>query len=95
MSTVETVDMSNDPRYKMGREAGRFDRGEEFESDMPYFHEEIERLVGAKYVNWKWIGGQLEVSSFSSIDPAYVQGYEVGYQEGPQKKTTRKPKRKG
>ena len=77
-------DMENNRRFKWGRLSGRFDKGADLDSDIPWLCTPRERLHEHKLQN----------ISFQDIDPIYVKGYELGYEEGPQEETQKKGKKR-
>lgn len=77
-------DLENNRRFNHGRDAGRFDKGAEIDSDMPWLCEPA--IIKHK--------DHLVETCFQEIDPIYVKGYELGYEEGPQDIDARKPRRK-
>lgn len=81
-----TKEYSTHPRFKVGKEAGVFDRAEEIESDMEFYITPTERLLDADFINYKWKNGDIVVQSFAEFDPAYVAGYQEGYKQGPKRK---------
>lgn len=73
-------ELENNRRFMQGREAGRFDKGADLDSDLHWLTDPQERKHD----------GKIQEISFKEIDPLYVQGYEVGYEEGPQVKKGKK-----
>lgn len=76
-------DLENNRRFQVGRASGRFDKGADLDSDMPWLTTVRERKHNDK----------LQDIAFDEIDPIYVKGYELGYEEGPQEEDNKKKRK--